>query len=128
MTRRIITCILCPNGCELDVEYSGQPSKETLVVEGNLCPKGRTYALEELIRPKRTLTTSVLVRSGDQRLVSVKTASSIPRQAILKAREELRGTIVTAPVSIGDTILRDVAGTGIDIVAIRAVERKTPWG
>ena len=128
MTRRIITCILCPNGCELDVEYSGQPSKETLVVEGNLCPKGRTYALEELIRPKRTLTTSVLVRSGDQRLVSVKTASSIPRQAILKAREELRGTIVTAPVSIGDTILRDVAGTGIDIVATRAVERKTPRG
>lgn len=128
MTRRIITCILCPNGCELDVEYSEQPSEETLVVEGNLCPKGRAYALEELIRPKRTLTTSVLVRSGDQRLVSVKTASSIPRQAILKAREELRGTIVTAPVSIGDTILRDVAGTGIDIVATRAVERKTPRG
>jgi len=128
MTRRIITCILCPNGCELDVEYSGQPSEETLVVEGNLCPKGRTYALEELIRPKRTLTTSILVRSGDQRLVSVKTASSIPRQAILKAREELRGTIVTAPVSIGDTILRDVAGTGIDIVATRAVERKKPRG
>lgn len=128
MTRRIITCILCPNGCELDVEYSGQPSEETLVVEGNLCPKGRTYALEELIRPKRTLTTSVLVRSGDQRLVSVKTASSIPRQAILEARGELRGTIVTAPVSIGDTILRDVAGTGIDIVATRAVERKTPGG
>ncbi len=128
MTRRIITCILCPNGCELDVEYSGQPSEETLVAEGNLCPKGRTYALEELIRPKRTLTTSILVRFGDQRLVSVKTASSIPRQAILKAREELRGTIVTAPVSIGDTILRDVAGTGIDIVATRAVERKKPRG
>ena len=126
MTRRIITCILCPNGCELDVKYTEQPSEETLVVEGNLCPKGRTYALEELIRPKRTLTTSVLVRFGDQRLVSVKTASSIPRQAILKAREELRGTIVTAPVSIGDTILRDVAGTGIDIVATRTVERKKP--
>jgi CxxC motif-containing protein len=121
MTRRIITCILCPNGCELDVEYSGQPSGETLVVEANLCPKGRTYALEELTRPKRTLTTSVLVRSGDQRLISVKTASPIPRQA-------MRGTIVTAPVSIGDTILRDVAGTGIDIVATRAVERKTPGG
>ena len=128
MTRKIITCILCPNGCELDVEYSEHPSEETLVVEGNLCPKGSSYALEELIRPKRTLTTSVLVRSGDQRLVSVKTASSIPRQAILKAREELRGTIVTAPVSIGDTILGDVAGTGIDIVATRAVERKTPRG
>ena len=128
MTRRIITCILCPNGCELDVEYSGQPSGETLVVEANLCPKGRTYALEELTRPKRTLTTSVLVRSGDQRLISVKTASPIPRQAILEAREELRGTIVTAPVSIGDTIMRDVADTGIDIVATRAVERKTPRG
>ena len=47
-------------------------------------------------------------------------------QAILKAREELRGTIVIAPVSIGDTILRDVAGTDIDIVATRAVERKPP--
>ena len=121
MTTRQMTCILCPNGCEIDVAYRGEPSAETLEVEGNLCPKGETYALEELLHPKRTLTTSTLVRHGVQPQTSVKTRAPIPREAVARAREALRSVVVDAPVAIGDTVAHDVAGTGVDVVVTRAV-------
>jgi len=124
MITKRMTCILCPNGCELDVSYTGEASEATISVEGNLCPKGEGYALEELIRPKRTLTTSVLVEGGTQRLTSVKTAERIPRQAVRAARDSLRGIAVQAPVAIGDVVARDIAGTGVDVVVTRAVRRR----
>ena len=123
MTDRVITCVLCPNGCELDVAYDGEPAEEDVAVEGNLCPKGATYAVEEVVRPKRTLTTSVPVSGSTQRLVSVKTASPIPRQAVLVARKELMGVALRAPVSIGELVMENIAGTGVDVIATRAAGR-----
>ena len=122
MTMKPMTCILCPNGCELDVTFSGEPTAETITVEGNLCEEGEGYALEELLHPKRTLTTSVLVRGGTQPQTSVKTTAPIPRESVVFAREALRGTVLDAPVAIGDIIAHDVAGTGIDVIVTRSVE------
>ena len=123
MTGKRVTCILCPNGCVLDVTYGGEPTAETIAVEGNLCPRGREYAIDEVLHPKRTLTTSVSVIGGDEPLVSVRTASPIPRSLIKEAREALRGIAVQAPVAIGDVIVRNVVGTGVDVIATRAVDR-----
>ena len=119
MTMQTITCILCPNGCELKVSYQGEPSEETLHVDGNRCPKGKPYALDELLHPKRTLTTSVLVLRKKQPLISVKTATPIPRALVSKARSEIQGTVAEAPVAIGELILANVAGTGVDVVVTR---------
>jgi len=122
-TKREITCILCPNGCELEVSFSGEPTAQSLEIEGNLCPRGLDYALEELTHPKRTLTTSVLVLGGTQPQTSVKTACPIPREAILDARAALRAVSLDAPVAIGDVVVADVAGTGVDVVVTRPVVR-----
>ena len=124
MTEKRITCILCPNGCELEVTVSGEPTADSIQVEGNLCPKGLGYALEELRNPKRTLTTSILVRGGAQPQTSVKTARPIPRQALIPARAALRAIALDAPAAIGDVVATDVAGTGIDVVVTRPVSRK----
>jgi CxxC motif-containing protein len=124
MTSRQITCTLCPNGCTLEVTTSGLPTAAPSVeVQGNLCPRGISYALEEAIRPRRTLTTSVLVLGGVDRLASVKTSQPIPREHIGNVREELRGLCVRAPVAVGEVVARDVYGLGIDVVTTRAVER-----
>ena len=128
MMDRVITCVLCPNGCELDVAYDDKPTEESVAVEGNLCPKGVAYAVEELVRPRRTLTTSVQVLGSSQRLVSVKTASPIPCQDVLVARKELMGIVLDAPVSIGDVVIGNVAGTGVDVVATRAADRTLRTG
>jgi len=123
MTERTVTCILCPNGCELDIRFSGEPTPESIEVEGNLCPRGVDYAIEEILHPKRTLTTSVLVRDGTEPQASVKTVCPIPREKLLDARTALQRLTLDAPVAIGDVIFQDVAGTGIDVIVTRAVDR-----
>ena len=37
--KRTFTCIVCPNGCEVEAEYEGGQVQS---VPGNLCPKGKT--------------------------------------------------------------------------------------
>lgn len=121
MTTKRMTCILCPNGCELDVEVGGQPTVVSIRVEGNLCPKGERYALEELTDPHRTLTTTVAVRGGDQPQTSVRTAAPIPRDALREARDALRKVVVDAPIALGTVVATDVAGTGVDVIVTRPV-------
>ncbi len=121
MTTKRLTCILCPNGCEVEVSYSGEPTPESISVDGNTCPRGVDYAIEELTAPKRTLTTSVLVYGGTQPQASVKTACPIPRESLFDAREALRRIAVDAPVAIGDVVASDIAGTGVDVIVTRPV-------
>ena len=59
---RTMTCILCPNGCEMTIEYK---EKELLSVCGNRCPKGASYAEQEIKNPMRNIASSVLVKGGD---------------------------------------------------------------
>jgi len=124
MNERQMTCILCPNGCEIDVRWTGTPTDETIRVEGNLCPRGVGFALEELTHPKRTLTTSVLVRGGVEPQASVKTAAPIPRESIEMARREVARVTLDAPVAIGQIVLVDAAGTGVPVAVTRAVPRR----
>ena len=121
MNHRVITCILCPNGCELAVDWEGEPTAQSVEVLGNLCARGVAYALDELTHPERTLTTSILIRGGVQRLASVKTVSPIPREMVAAARESLQPIVLNAPVVIGQVVVEDVAGTGVQVIVTRAV-------
>ena len=60
--KRTFTCIVCPNGCEIDAEYEGS---RVISVTGNLCPKGKTYVTQELVDPRRTIATSMRVDGGE---------------------------------------------------------------
>ena len=48
---RKMTCIVCPNGCELEAEIV---DGKCISVSGNLCPKGAQYAAQEVEAPKRS--------------------------------------------------------------------------
>ena len=39
------TCIVCPNGCDIEVEIND--AKQVEKVTGNLCPKGEEYVRQE---------------------------------------------------------------------------------
>ena len=54
-------------------------------------------------------------------MVNVKTASDIPKEKIFECVEALKDIILVAPVKIGDVVLEDVAGTGVDVIAARNV-------
>ena len=55
-------------------------------------------------------------------MVSVKTKEDVPKDKVFDCVRALKGVTVKAPVHIGDVIVPDAAGTGVDIVATKNVE------
>ena len=119
--RRELICIGCPLGCPITVEIS---QGEVLSVTGNTCPNGDKYARKEVTDPRRTVTSTVAVTGGEIPVVSVKTASDIPKNKISDCMLQLNNVHIAAPVQIGDVILKNVADTGVDVVATRTVNKK----
>lgn len=120
MKTRELTCIRCPMGCQLTVTIDG----ENVSVTGNTCPRGEEYGRNEVVNPVRTVTSSIRVDGGNLRLVSVKTKGDIPKGKIFDVMEEIRSIRAQAPVRTGEVLISDVAGTGIDVVATKTVEKR----
>jgi len=117
-TRELI-CIGCPLGCPLTVTLR---DGEVVSVTGNTCPNGDKYARKEVTNPTRTVTSTVHVDGGVLPVVSVKTASDIPKQKIFDCMQELCKIKVKAPVREGDVIIADVAGTGVPVIATKSIQ------
>ena len=113
-----LICIGCPLGCPLTVEMEGN---EVKTVAGNTCPRGDAYAKKELTNPTRIVTSTVRVAGGKLAMVSVKTESDIPKGKIFDCVKALKDVEVTAPVKIGDVIVENVAGTGVNVIATKNV-------
>ena len=114
--KKEMICIICPRGCALTVnEENGR-----VTVTGNACKKGQTYGTEELVSPKRTVTTIVRVSNRPDTMVSVKTASPVPKEKMHEVVKICRELSVDAPVCVGKVIASDVFGT--DIVITKEIE------
>ena len=111
MEERRLTCIGCPMGCPLVVTMDGG---DVVSVTGNTCKRGEIYGRKEVTNPTRIVTSTVRV--------SVKTKEDIPKGKIFDCVKALKTVEVAAPVHIGDLIMKDVAGTGVDVVATKNVE------
>lgn len=120
--RQKIICIICPLGCEIEVETKNE-NGEILSIKGNKCPKGKDYAKQEIIAPKRIVMSVVNVRGSIFPTVSVKTSKPVLRKLIPKVMEELSRIELEAPIAVGDVIIKNVAGTEADIVATRPAPR-----
>lgn len=114
-----LICIGCPLGCPLTVKIEG----EQIDVSGNTCSRGSEYARKEVLSPTRIVTSSVHVSGGEIEMVSVKTKEDIPKGKIFDCMEEIRKVTLKAPVSIGDVVIQDCAGTGISIIATKNVAK-----
>jgi CxxC motif-containing protein len=113
-----ITCILCPIGCEIRIN-----KKELLVINGVKCKKGIQYSKNEVLNPKRILTTSILVKNGVLPLLSVKTSKPIPKEKIFKILKIIKNTSVNAPIEIGEIIIKNILNTGSDIIATKTIKK-----
>lgn len=112
-----LTCINCPLGCLLTVSME---DGVVTSVTGNTCKRGEVYARKEVTNPTRIVTTSVPVDgSAKERMLSVKTAADVPKDKIFLVMEALADVRAQAPVEIGDVVLADVCGTGVDVVATK---------
>ena len=99
--RKMITCIICPNGCLLSADVS-EPGTDAPVtgtenprsidstVTGTGCPRGEAYFIQEITDPRRTLTSSVLVTGGELPLCSVRLTEPVPIARIPDVMKEIR--------------------------------------
>lgn len=103
-----LTCIICPLGCSLNVQFEGKTIQK---VTGNSCPRGKEYAESECTDPQRTLTSTVLCEDGS--LVSVKTDRTIPKAKMAECMKIINQAVAKLPVKIGDVIVKDVFGSNV---------------
>ena len=118
MEKRHLTCIGCPMGCQLEVTLDNGVVTE---VTGNTCKRGYLYACNEVRTPVRTVTSTVRVEGGVSDRVSCKTKEPVPKIKVFEVMEAINKASCKAPVAIGDVLIEDCAGTGIPVVATKAV-------
>lgn len=119
MSERELICIGCPMGCPIVVKME---DGKVVSVTGNTCPRGEAYARKEVTDPTRIVTTTVRVADGKVPMINVKIEHDIPKDKIFDCIAALRGVTIKAPVHIGDIVLENVAGTGVNIVAAGNVD------
>lgn len=119
METRNLICIGCPLGCPVTVNIDG----DDINVTGNTCPRGADYAKKEVLSPTRIVTSSIRVNDGVIARVSVKTKSDIPKSKIFEVMKEIQAVRVDAPVALGQILIEDCAGTGVEIIATKDVPR-----
>lgn len=118
MEVRELTCIGCPLGCAIKVTME---NGEVASVTGNTCKRGDEYARKEVTHPTRIVTSTVCIEGGEIPMVSVKTQNDIPKEKIFDVMQCINELRVKAPVHIGDVLLNDIAGTGVNLVATKEV-------
>ena len=115
MIDKDLICIVCPVGCRLKV--TGTLSDPEVV--GNICPKGIPYARDEITNPLRMVCTTVKIEGGVHRVIPVKTDKPIPDKYKLDVVKAVNKVMLKSPVKMGDIIIPDLFGTGVNIVAER---------
>ena len=109
---RELTCIVCPRGCALRVELA---LDSVVSVTGNFCKRGIDYAKSECTNPTRTVTSTVRLEDG--RVVPVKTSGPVPKKTVFDIMKVINTTVAHNKVKIGDIIIENVLGTGVDVIA-----------
>ena len=110
-----LICITCPKGCHLKVD------EESFAVTGNSCPRGAVYGENELRNPVRVVTSTVIAE-GPARRLPVKTDRPIPKGRIFEVMDEIAKLRVKPPVTVGDILIPNVAGTDGNVVATKSLQ------
>lgn len=120
MPKKEYTCIACPKGCKIELEYEGEEIKD---ISGYSCVKGKEYVKDEFHDPRRILTTTVKIRNAKYPRIPVRTETGVPKDELDCCLEELKKIQLEAPVKIGEVVIGDVCGTGISVTASRSLEK-----
>ena len=112
--KQTVTCVICPRGCSIEVTV--EEGKEA-VATGFGCKRGEQYAKAEVVCPERILTSTVKLSDGS--LLPVRSQRPIPKSLLLAAAKALSGRVFDGTYRMGDVVVADILGTGVDMVAGR---------
>jgi CxxC motif-containing protein len=108
-----IICIVCARGCRSLVCEDDEGVK----VRGKLCKNGQAYVKGEYRDPRRVLSTTIAVEGKSCARLAVRTRGPIPRDSLVDCVRYLRSLKAIPPLAIGDVVVKNILGTGEDIVA-----------
>ncbi len=119
MEKTEFICTKCPMGCMLHLTINN----DEITVTGNTCKIGEKYGISEYTNPVRTITTSVLCNTATGvKMVSVKTNDDVPKSKLDECLAEIKKiTLNKEKVSIGDVIIENILGLGVNVVATRSI-------
>ena len=103
--KKVLTCIECPIGCEITVDLNGD---KILSLAGNACPRGKLYAQDEVVCPKRVITSTVRAKDGS--LVPVKTDKPVKKSEIFSVMEKINAVVCDMPVTMGQVLVENIEG------------------
>ena len=119
-----VTCIVCPVGCKLTV-VRDEHEPEGYRVLGSQCKRGEHYGIKEVTNPTRMLPTTMAIKGAHLPRIPVRTAEPIPKAKIFDCMDAINRVELEAPIKIGEVVLENVAGTGVDVIATRSMARVT---
>ena len=117
-----LSCIICPRSCQLEVNMEGA---EIVSIDGFGCNRGKAYAQEEMVAPKRMLTLAIPVKNGLLPVLPVVSKTGLPKGQIMECAEFLRNCVAEAPIYEGQIIVENILDLGIDIIAARDIKHKS---
>lgn len=112
-----LICITCPRGCHLKVD-----EENDYAVSGNACPRGAVYGKNEILNPVRVVTSTVKTSVKAESRCPVKTNGAIPKGKMFEAMKLLDDIVLDAPINVGDVVIADLFGTGIDFVTCKEIK------
>jgi len=118
---RSLICIICPKGCRITaVRDATHPLGYRTI--GNICQRGEEYAIDEIIHPVRMLTTTIATRNLRLPRLPVRTREPIPKHLLSDGLALLAGLEIDHPVQMGEIIIPDLLGSGVDVIASRSLD------
>lgn len=118
MEKKEFICIVCPKGCKINVLLD---DSNIVSIEENNCKKGKEYAKNEALNPKRLVFTTVKLRNGEFDMLPVRSKKAVSKEIVKGVMRSLAFITRDAPVKIGDLIVENILNTGVDIIASRSI-------
>lgn len=113
-------CIVCPRSCMLNAELVDGEYKIT----GNNCKRGPIYLKQELVAPKRMLTTSVKVIGGTAACVPVHATEYVDKDKVKSLIAYLKSLELTAPIINEQVIANHIGDYDVTIKASMSIDKK----
>lgn len=114
-----LSCTRCEKNCTLSVVWYGE---ELTSVTGHQCPVGVDFARSQLVVTKSVVSTSVRVENGLPPLLAVRTDRPVDKAKTIEIIREAGRMRLKAPIRNGQVVARNIAGSGADLVAVKAAE------
>jgi len=112
-----LICIACPKGCYLTVEGEGSEWHVT----GNACIKGEAYGVNEVVDPRRILTTTIRLNHKIHHRLPVVTSNPLPKDRLMEAMTVIDRVVVTPPIEAGEVILEHLLDMDIDLLSSKTI-------